>query len=88
MNDRAAPAVATHVPETDAPSSNAGTGPGADTIQPSTANRTLRERLARIWPYFSDCRRGFVLAVADALVGAATEPAIPAPTRCCATLPR
>ncbi len=78
MNDRAAPAVATHVPETDAPSSNAGTGPGADTIQPSTANRTLRERLARIWPYFSDCRRGFVLAVAGALVAAATEPAIPA----------
>ncbi|MEP6740163.1 MAG: lipid ABC transporter permease/ATP-binding protein, partial [Caldimonas sp.] len=49
-----------------------------ETPAPTIANRTLGQRLRRIWPYFSDCRRGFVLAVAGALVAAATEPAIPA----------
>ncbi len=78
MNDRAAPAVATPVPDIDASTSNAATPPAADTSATAVADRTLRQRLERIWPYFADCRRGFVLAVVGALVAAATEPAIPA----------
>ena len=78
MNDRVDPAVATPVPEADASSSNAAGAPAADTMPASIANRTLRQRLERIWPFFADCRRGFVLAVVGALIAAATEPAIPA----------
>ena len=39
---------------------------------------TLKSRLARIAPYFLTSRRGFVLAFAGSLIGAATEPMIPA----------
>jgi subfamily B ATP-binding cassette protein MsbA len=39
---------------------------------------TLKLRLARITPYFSAGRWGIVLAVAASLMGAATEPMIPA----------
>jgi len=39
---------------------------------------TLKSRLARIAPYFLNSRRGFVLAFAGSLIGAATEPMIPA----------
>ncbi|HMM84119.1 MAG: lipid A export permease/ATP-binding protein MsbA [Gammaproteobacteria bacterium] len=39
---------------------------------------TLRQRLARIAPYFRSSRKGFVAAIAAAVVGAATEPMIPA----------
>ena len=39
---------------------------------------TLKSRLARIAPYFRTSRRGFVLALAGSLIGAATEPLIPA----------
>ncbi len=39
---------------------------------------SLKLRLARIAPYFLGSRRGFVLAVAGAAIGAATEPMIPA----------
>ena len=77
MNDRAAPAVATPVPDIDASTSNAATPTAADTSATAVADRTLRQRLERNWPYFADCRRGFVLAVVGALVAAATEPAIP-----------
>ncbi len=38
----------------------------------------IARRLRRIAPYFADSRRGFVLVLVGALVGAATEPAIPA----------
>ena len=38
----------------------------------------LRERLRRIAPFFANSRRGFVIAFFGAVVGAATEPAIPA----------
>jgi subfamily B ATP-binding cassette protein MsbA len=38
----------------------------------------LRERLARIAPYFADGRMGFALVIGGALVSAATEPLIPA----------
>jgi len=39
---------------------------------------TLKSRLARIAPYFLTSRRGFVLAFVGSLIGAATEPMIPA----------
>ncbi|MDQ6679344.1 MAG: lipid A export permease/ATP-binding protein MsbA [Pseudomonadota bacterium] len=39
---------------------------------------TFKERLRRIAPYFAGTRRGFALVVAGAVVGAATEPMIPA----------
>jgi ATP-binding cassette, subfamily B, bacterial MsbA len=41
-------------------------------------NASLKVRLQRISVFFSDSRMGFVLAIAGALVGAATEPMIPA----------
>ena len=39
---------------------------------------SLSSRLARIAPYYASGRRGFVVAIAAMVVGAATEPAIPA----------
>lgn len=36
------------------------------------------QRLRRLWPYFAPARRGMVLAAAATLVGALTEPLIPA----------
>ena len=44
----------------------------------ATAAQTLTERLVRIAPYFRDSRRGLVGVVLAALVGALTEPMIPA----------
>ena len=44
----------------------------------NTTSPTLRSRVARIAPYFANSRLGFVLMVAGSLVGAATEPLIPA----------
>jgi ATP-binding cassette, subfamily B, bacterial MsbA len=38
----------------------------------------LKTRLARLAPYFKDSHKGLVMAVVGALVGAATEPLIPA----------
>ncbi len=38
----------------------------------------LKARLLRLAPFFKDSRRGFVLAIAGSVVGAATEPMIPA----------
>jgi ATP-binding cassette, subfamily B, bacterial MsbA len=38
----------------------------------------LKTRLQRVSVFFSDSRMGFVLAIAGALIGAATEPMIPA----------
>ena len=82
MNDRAGQAVATPVPAVDGPASVEPPGAPPEAGEAVTgsaiAARTLRQRLTRIWPYFADCRRGFVLAVVGALVAAATEPAIPA----------
>ena len=45
-------------------------------MTPSTL--PLKQRLARIAPYFANTRWGFVLAIAGAVVAAATEPLIPA----------
>ncbi|HEX7439750.1 MAG TPA: lipid A export permease/ATP-binding protein MsbA [Caldimonas sp.] len=39
---------------------------------------TFKARLRRIAPYFAGTRRGFALVIIGAVVGAATEPAIPA----------
>ena len=47
----------------------------ADRSVPTT---TLWSRLRLIAPYFAGTRRGFALVIAGAIVGAATEPAIPA----------
>ena len=44
----------------------------------STPTLPLKERLRRIAPYFANCRRGFVLMVLGSIVGAATEPMLPA----------
>ena len=40
--------------------------------------QTLKSRLAQVAPYFADSKRGFVLVVIGAVLGAATEPAVPA----------
>ena len=44
----------------------------------TTPTPTFRSRLARIAPYFAGSKWGFVMVVAGALVGSATEPMIPA----------
>lgn len=43
-----------------------------------SATRPLLPRLARLWPFFRNARRGVVLAALGTVVGAATEPMIPA----------
>ncbi|TSE19939.1 Lipid A export ATP-binding/permease protein MsbA [Tepidimonas alkaliphilus] len=47
---------------------------------PDTAHESaaLHRRLRRLWPYFRPARAGLLLALAGALLAAATEPAIPA----------
>ncbi|MFG5409340.1 lipid A export permease/ATP-binding protein MsbA [Piscinibacter sakaiensis] len=40
--------------------------------------RPLRERLRRLWPYFAGSRLGVLMVLGGALVGAVTEPMIPA----------
>ena len=37
----------------------------------------LKQRLARITPYFANARAGFAVAIAGSLVGSATEPVLP-----------
>jgi subfamily B ATP-binding cassette protein MsbA len=39
--------------------------------------QSLKQRLARIAPYFASARAGFAVAVAGSLVGSATEPVLP-----------
>jgi len=43
-----------------------------------TAAPTLKQRLARLWPYFRSARLGIALAAVGTLIGALTEPLIPA----------
>ncbi|WP_302174328.1 lipid A export permease/ATP-binding protein MsbA [uncultured Hydrogenophaga sp.] len=45
---------------------------------PSLPAGTLGQRLRRVWPYFKGAKAGIVLAALATLVGALTEPAIPA----------
>ncbi len=50
-----------------------------DTATPSgTTQLPLRQRFARLWPYFSSAKSSMVLAVIATIIGALTEPAIPA----------
>ena len=42
------------------------------------SDTTFKQRMRRIAPYFAGTRRGFALVIAGAVVGAATEPMIPA----------
>lgn len=44
----------------------------------STPPGTLGQRLRRVWPYFRGAKAGIVLAALATVVGALTEPAIPA----------
>jgi subfamily B ATP-binding cassette protein MsbA len=44
----------------------------------NTPELTLKTRIARLAPYFANSRRGFVLMIIGSLVGAATEPLVPA----------
>ncbi len=44
----------------------------------STPTLPLKARLARIAPYFASSRRGFVLMIVGSIIGAATEPLLPA----------
>ena len=44
----------------------------------STPTLPLKQRLKRIAPYFANSRRGFVLMILGSVVGAATEPMLPA----------
>ena len=44
----------------------------------SELHRSLAQRLRRLWPYFRHYKAGWVMAVLSTLVGALTEPAIPA----------
>lgn len=45
---------------------------------PTRPSGTLGQRLRRVWPYFKGAKAGIVLAALATLVGALTEPAIPA----------
>ncbi|MCB2017745.1 MAG: ATP-binding cassette domain-containing protein, partial [Hydrogenophaga sp.] len=45
---------------------------------PPTTERTIRQRLLRFWPFFRSASAGIVLAVVCTIIGALTEPMIPA----------
>ncbi|MDR0479361.1 MAG: lipid A export permease/ATP-binding protein MsbA [Burkholderiaceae bacterium] len=49
-----------------------------DTVHAGPHPASLIKRLARLWPYFSRYRMGWVLALAAMLVSSLTQPAIPA----------
>jgi ATP-binding cassette, subfamily B, bacterial MsbA len=51
------------------------TTPDPDFVPPQA---NVRQRLRRFWPYFSSASSGIVLAAACTLIGALTEPMIPA----------
>ena len=44
----------------------------------SVIKPTLKHRISRIWPYFSESRAGWALAVGATIVASATEPFVPA----------
>lgn len=56
------------------PQPAAAPAPGNPPLPPGT----LGQRLARVWPYFRGARTGIVMAALATVVGALTEPAIPA----------
>ena len=44
----------------------------------SAVKRTIRQRFARVWPYFSGSRTGWALAIGATIAASATEPLVPA----------
>lgn len=44
----------------------------------SAVKRTIRQRFARVWPYFSGSRAGWALAIGATIAASATEPLVPA----------
>ena len=57
------------------PKGSAPSGPASRTVP---ALPPLRQRFARLWPFFQGARGGLALAFLGTLLGALTEPAIPA----------
>lgn len=55
-----------------------GSAPTGTESPPVVALPSLRQRLARLWPFFHGARAGLALAFVATVVGALTEPAIPA----------
>jgi subfamily B ATP-binding cassette protein MsbA len=55
-----------------------GSSPWPDSASGQQPPASLGKRLARLWPYFSRYRAGWVLAMAATVIGSLTEPAIPA----------
>ena len=52
--------------------------PDQTTATPTPPVAPLWQRLRRLWPYFRTAKRGMVLALVGTLMGAVTEPMIPA----------
>ncbi len=50
----------------------------ATNLPPAAPSGSLLQRLARLWPYFRGARSGIALAAVATLLGALTEPLIPA----------
>ncbi|MES2941547.1 MAG: lipid A export permease/ATP-binding protein MsbA [Pseudomonadota bacterium] len=48
------------------------------TTAPHVPKLSLRQRMRRVWPYFSKSRGGWALAVGATIVASATEPFVPA----------
>ena len=44
----------------------------------SAVKRTIRQRFARVWPYFIGSRTGWALAIGATIAASATEPLVPA----------
>ena len=50
-----------------------------DTVSlPASSKLSVRQRIRRVWPYFSKARGGWAIAVGATIVASATEPFIPA----------
>ena len=47
-------------------------------ITAQASKQTLLRRLGRVWPYFSNSRAGWALAVGSTIIASATEPFVPA----------
>ena len=54
------------------------TEPTTPTAGHPSTQLSMRRRIARVWPYFSGSRSGWILAVGATIAAAATEPFVPA----------
>lgn len=61
-----------------APNASTANGQRNDALHANALPRSLLQRLGRLWPYFKGARTGIGLAALATLVGALTEPMIPA----------